>query len=289
MIAPLRKVLVKRPDEAFAAADPALFHYAGQPDLEIARQEHDSLVALLHKAGAKVVYHDEPQPGRADALYVYDPAIVTDRGAIILNMGKELRRGEEAPMARRLQESGVPIYYTLHGTARAEGGDLLWLDHDTLAVGLGFRTNAEGLRQLGEALASLGVAVIPVELPYHTGPDACLHLLSLISLVDHDLAVVYPPLMSVPFWQLIRERGFRLVQVPPHEFETMGTNVLALAPGHCLMLEGNPITQQQLEAAGCEVWTYRGHEISLKCEGGPTCLTRPILRNDEVVFKQSRS
>lgn len=281
MIAPLRKVLVKRPGEAFSGADPAQWHYTARPDLAAARQEHDALVERLREAGAEVFYHDEPQPGRADALYVYDPAIVTDRGAIILKLGKALRQGEEAPMARRLEALGVPVYYALHGEARAEGGDLLWLDHDTLAVGLGFRTNAEGLRQLQEAMAGLGVRVLPVELPYHTGPRACLHLLSLISLVDEGLAVVYPPLLSVPFWQELQARGFRTVEVPPEEFKTMGTNVLALAPGHCLMLEGNPVTQARLEAAGCQVWTYRGDEISHKAEGGPTCLTRPILRGDD--------
>lgn len=281
MIAPLRKVLVKRPGEAFAGADPAQWHYTARPDLAAARQEHDDFVERLRQAGVEVFFHDEPQPGRADALYVYDPAIVTDHGAIILKLGKALRQGEEAPMARRLEALGVPVYYALHGEARAEGGDLLWLDHDTLAAGLGFRTNAEGLRQLQEAMAGLGVRVLPVELPYHTGPRACLHLLSLISLVDEGLAVVYPPLLSVPFWQELQARGFRTVEVPPEEFETMGTNVLALAPGHCLMLEGNPVTQARLEAAGCQVWTYRGDEISHKAEGGPTCLTRPILRGDD--------
>ncbi len=280
MIAPLRKVLVRRPDEAFAAADPAEWHYTARPDLAAARQEHDALVALLRSAGVEVFYHDEPQPGRADALYVYDPAIVTDRGAVVLRLGKELRRGEEAPMARRLAELGVPVIETLYGAARAEGGDLLWLDHDTLAVGLGFRTNAEGLRQLREALAGPGVAVFPVELPYHTGPEACLHLLSLISIVDERLAVIYPPLLSVPFWQALCERGFHFVEVPPEEFATMGTNVLALAPGRCLMLAGNSVTQRRLEAVGCQVLTYRGDEISLKAEGGPTCLTRPILREE---------
>jgi len=277
MIAPLRRVLVKRPDEAFATADPTRWHYTSQPDLETARDEHDVLVGILRQAGAQVFYHDEPQPCRADAIYVYDPAIVTDRGAIILSMGKELRRGEEMPMARRLTNLGVPVLYTLHGEARAEGGDLLWLDHDTLAVGLGFRTNAEGMRQLGEALAG-HVTLLPVELPYYSGPETCLHLLSLISIVDHKLAVIYSPLLSVPFWQDLQERGFRLIEVPSQEFETMGTNVLALAPGLCVMLGGNPITQRRLEAAGCRVLTYPGNEISLKAEGGPTCLTRPILR-----------
>jgi dimethylargininase len=280
MIAPLRKVLVKRPGPAFGGADPDRWHYTSRPHLAAAQDEHDALTGLLRQAGIEVFYHDEPQPNRADAIYVFDPAIVVDEGAIILNMGKELRRGEEAPLARRLEALGVPIYYRLHGDARAEGGDLLWLDHDTLAIGLGFRTNAQGLRQLQEALDCLGITVFPVQLPYFTGPQSCLHLLSLISIVNHELAVVYPPLLSVPFWQYLLERGYRTVEVPPQEFETMGTNVLALAPGQCLMLEGNPITQQRLEAMGCRVQTYRGREISLKAEGGPTCLTRPILRED---------
>ena len=280
MIAPLKTVLVKRPEEAFAVADPVVWHYTARPDLAIAWQEHDALASLLRQAGAEVMYHDEAQPEHADAIFTFDPAIVTDKGAIILSMGKPQRRGEEAVMARRFESLGVPIHYTLHGDARAEGGDLLWLDHDTLAVGQGFRTNAEGLRQLREALAAIGASALPVELPYYTGPQACLHLLSLLSIVDDRLAVVYPPLIAVPFWQELKRRDFRLIEVSEEEFATMGTNVLALAPGKCLMLEGNPITQKMLERAGCEVVTYRGNEISLKAEGGPTCLTRPVWREE---------
>lgn len=277
MIDPLRRVLVKRPDQAFGDADPARWRYTSRPDLDDARREHDALVEILAGAGAEVIDHPEPQPDRADAIFVFDPALVTGRGAVMLRMGKELRRGEEAAMARRFQEIGVPILGQLEGPATAEGGDLLWLDSNTLAVGQGFRTNAEGLRQLREILS--GIDVLPVELPYFTGPEACLHLLSLISIVDRDLAVVYPPLMPVSFWMLLQDRGFRLVEVPEDEFPTMGPNVLALAPGRCLMLEGNPETRRRLERAGCEVATYRGREISFKAEGGPTCLTRPVLRS----------
>jgi dimethylargininase len=278
MVEPLRRVLVKRPDETFGTADPAVWHYTGPPDLAEAQREHDSLVEILRAAGAEVVDHPELQPDRADAIYVFDPALVTDRGAIILRMGKALRRGEEAALGRRFEALGIPILGALSGMATAEGGDLLWLDGRTLAVGQGFRTNAEGTRQLRAALAPLGVEIVPVELPYWTGPEACLHLLSLISLVDRDLAAVYPPLLPVPFWLLLRDRGFRLVEVPEDEFPTQGPNVLALAPGKALMLEGNPVTRQRLEAAGCEVLTYRGREISWKAEGGPTCLTRPLWR-----------
>jgi dimethylargininase len=280
MIAPLRTVLVKRPDEAFAVNDPAAWHYTARPDLALAQQEHDALVALLRQSGAEVIYHDEHQPEHADAIFTFDPALVTDHGAIILSMGKPQRRGEEAVMARRFETLDMPIHYTLHNEARAEGGDLLWLDHDTLAVGLGFRTNIEGLRQLRAALEPLGASVLPVELPYYMGPEACLHLLSLISIVDHRLAVVYPPLMAVPFWQELQRRDFQLIEVSDVEFATMGTNVLALSPGKCLMLEGNPITRRKLEEAGCEVMTYTGNEISHKAEGGPTCLTRPVWREE---------
>lgn len=277
MVAPLQTVLVRRPTAAFGNADPAKWHYTDRPELAAAQAEHDAFVGLLHQAGCEVIYHDVPLPDHADAIFVHDPAIVTNRGAIILRMGKALRKGEEDALAATFERLGIPIHYTLHGDALAEGGDLLWLDEEALAVGQGFRTNAEGLRQLREALPA-GIEIIPVELPYYQGPDACLHLMSFISLVDDDLAVVYLPLMPIPFWQTLRERGIHLIEVPDEEFLTMGPNVLALAPRHCLMLQNNPITRQRLEAAGCRVWTYQGNEISLKAEGGATCLTRPILR-----------
>jgi N-dimethylarginine dimethylaminohydrolase len=278
MVDPMRRVLVKRPDASFAVQDPSAWHYSGRPDLGIAEAEHDAFVALLKGAGVEVVYHDVPQPGRADAIFVHDPAIITDRGAILLRMGKRLREGEEAAIGRRFEEIDVPIFYELHGEARAEGGDLLWIDHDLLAVGQGFRTNAEGLRQLREALTPIGVKTLSADLPYGEGPDACLHLMSLISLVRSNLAVIYEPLLPTPLHEFLAARGVHFILVPDEEFETMGCNVLAMAPGECIMLEGNPVTQAGLEKAGCRVRTYRGNEITLKAEGGATCLTRPLFR-----------
>lgn len=278
MFGPLRRVLVKRPDEHFAVDDPERWHYTATPELDAARREHDALVETLRQAGAEVEYHAEPQPDRADAIYVFDPVWITDHGAVVLSMGKTLRRGEEAAMARRLEELGVPTLFALEGEARAEGGDLMWLDEHTLVAGRGFRTNDVGIEQLRRGLLPYGIDVLAFDLPYYTGPDACLHLLSMLSPLDRNLAVVYPPLMPVPFWRLLAERGIERVEVPEDEFATMGPNVLALAPRRCLMLEGNPVTQSRLEAAGCEVMTYRGREISWKAEGGPTCLTRPLLR-----------
>jgi N-dimethylarginine dimethylaminohydrolase len=278
MVEPLKRVLVKRPDEHFAAADYARWHYQGPLDLGVAQREHDAFVEILRRAGAEVLYHPEPQPDHADSIFTYDPAIITDEGAVILRMGKTLRRGEEPPMRRRLEELGIPIHYVVKGDATVEGGDLLWVDDDTLAVGQGFRTNVEGLRQIREAMNPLGVEVIPVDLPYFYGPEACLHLMSLISFADHDLAVVYSSLLPVPFWKLLRDRSITLLEVPEKEFNTMGTNVLALASRKVLMVEGNPVTEELLLNSGCEVQTYKGVEISLKTEGGPTCLTRPLLR-----------
>lgn len=278
MVAPLRRVLVRRPDEAFGTADPVAWHYTARPELVAAQAEHDALVAILRAHGAEVLYHDEPQPDRADAIFVHDPALVTNEGALLLRMGKPLRAGEEQAMAATFARLDVPILGRLEGDAQAEGGDLLWLDQRTLAAGLGFRTNPEGVRQLQAILAPLGVTVLPMELPWFQGPAACLHLMSLISLVADDLAVVYLPLMSVPFVQELARRGVRLIEVPEQEFHTMGTNVLAMAPGELLMLAGNPVTKARLEALGCEVQVYVGREISLKAEGGATCLTRPVLR-----------
>jgi N-dimethylarginine dimethylaminohydrolase len=278
MTATLQTVLVRRPDEAFGAADPARWHYTDQPYLPLAQSEHDAFVNTLLGHGVEVVYHDAFLPDHSDAIFVHDPALMTDHGAIILRMGKSLRRGEEDALEETLRRLGVPIHYRLSGEAMAEGGDLLWLDERTLCVGLGFRTNAAAFAQLGEALAGSGVELVPVQLPYFEGPDACLHLMSLISLVDVDLAVIYRPLLPVPFYQLLEARGIQLIDVSDEEFATMGTNVLALGPRHCLMLDHNHETRAALEAAGCRVAVYRGDELSLKAEGGPTCLTRPILR-----------
>lgn len=278
MVERLRKVLVRRPDAAFAVEDPGRWNYTSRPDLRRAQDEHDRLVSMLRDSGAEIVYHDRGLPRHADSIYVFDPVLITDRGSVVLSMGKALRRGEEPALRERLEDLGIPTLFSIEEPGHVEGGDLLWLDRATLAVGVGFRTDRSGVHQLRAGLAPFGIEIVPVELPYHTGPSACLHLLSLISLVDQDLAVAYPPLLSVPFWKELRRRGISIVEVPASELGTMGPNVLALSPRECLMLAGNPVTQERLESAGCTVSTYTGDEISRKAEGGPTCLTRPLLR-----------
>lgn len=280
MVGKLRRVIVRAPDASFAEADPDEWHYAGRPDLEAAIAEHAAFVDVLQRAGVELIRHDEPLPGLADALFTHDSALVTNHGSIILRMGKKLREGEEAAMAGLLSRIGIPELGRLQGDARAEGGDLLWLDEQTLAVGVGFRTNAAGADRLAQILAPIGVFVFAYDLPYYQGPDACLHLMSLISMIDVDLAVAFPPLMPVRLLRDLKDRGIDLIEAPEDEFAgRQATNVLALAPRDVLLLEGNTVTEQRLRDAGCRVATYRGDEITLKAEGGATCLTRPVLRD----------
>jgi dimethylargininase len=271
----LLRVLVRPPRVEDATLWRA-FGWRAEPDPARMAEEHEAFRALLAEAGAEVVVAETPHGGDPDSIYVYDPALVSDRGALLLRPGKEGRRGEVATMAADLVEAGVPAAARLEAPALAEGGDTLWLDERTLLVGIGYRTNEQGVAALRETLPE--VEVIAFDLPHLNGAEEVLHLMSLLSPLDSDLAVAYLPLMPVRLVQLLAERGIALVDVPEEEFWTMGPNVLALAPRVALALEGNDETRRRLEAAGVDVRTYRGDEISRKGDGGPTCLTRPLLR-----------
>jgi dimethylargininase len=275
MTAALRRVLVRPPAPGSWAAWKA-YGWRGEPDPGRLEDEHAAFRELLVQAGAEVVVAGTPHALDPDAIYVYDPALVADAGAIMLRPGKEGRRGEAEVMTADFVEAGVPIAARLQAPAAAEGGDTLWLDESTLLVGRGYRTNDEGIAELGEALP--GVDVLAFDLPHLHGSGEVLHLLSLLSPLDVDLAVAYPPLMPVRLVELLAARGMELVEVPEEEFETMGPNVLALGPRVALALEGNDETRRRMEAAGVDVRVYRGDEISRKGDGGPTCLTRPLLR-----------
>ncbi|HJU48782.1 MAG TPA: arginine deiminase family protein, partial [Gaiellaceae bacterium] len=216
-------------------------------------------------------------PGNPDALYTHDPVLVGDEGSVLLRVGKEGRRGEAEGIGRALAAVGVPVASRLEGAAAAEGGDVVWLDRDTLLVGRGYRTNAAGIQALGEAFP--GVEVISFDLPHWRGAGEVMHLMSVLSPLDRDLAVVYAPLAPVRLLELLAERGVAVVEVPDEEFETMGPNVLALGPRRALALSGNNETRRRMERAGVDVVTYAGDEISRKGDGGPTCLTRPFLRD----------
>ena len=272
MTAPLRRVLVRRPGGLEHWRE---YGWRAEPDAKGIAAEHEAFVDLLGDAGAEVVVV-EPDEHNPDAVYVYDPALVGNDGAVLLRPGKEGRRGEPGRLATDLEASGVPIAASLDAPALAEGGDTVWLDETTLLVGRGYRTNDAGVTALAASLP--GVDVIAFDLPHLNGPGEVLHLMSLLSPLDADLAVAYPPLMPVRLMELLADRGVRLVEVPDDEFETMGPNLLALAPRVALALEGNDETRRRMERAGVDVRVYRGDELSRKGDGGPTCLTRPLLR-----------
>ena len=270
----LRRVLVRPPlpQDGTAWAE---YGWHAAPDHARAAEEHDAFCALLAAAGAEVVVSTH-EPGNPDAIYTYDPTLVGREGAVLLRPGKEARRGEPGATVSALEAAGVPVAGTVGGLACVEGGDTLWLDDSTLLVAHGYRTNAAGIEALADALP--GVDVLPFDLPHWNGAAEVLHLMSYISPLDGDLALVYPRLTPVRLLELLADLEIETVEVPDDEFETMGPNVLALGPRRALALEGNDETRRRMERAGVDVVVYRGDEISKKGDGGPTCLTRPLLR-----------
>src|SRR5262245_54081082 len=271
----LRKVYV-RPPEPSAMPRWERYGWRAEPDHGRAIEEHARFRELLEAAGAEVVVGTSPSPDDPDAIYTYDPVLMTDAGAILLRPGKVGRRGEPALASADLGAAGVPVIAALDEPALAEGGDLTWLDPTTLLAGVGYRTNPAGVEALRGLLP--GVTVVAFDLPYLAGPSACTHLLSFLSFLDVDLAVASLPHLPVRLVELLRDRDVGIVEVPDEEFDSMGPNVLALAPRVALALDGNPITRRRLEHAGVEVRTYVGDEISRKGDGGPTCLTKPLER-----------
>ena len=275
MVGHLRRVLVRAPDEG-ALAGWRRFGWRAAPDPAGIAGEHEAFCEALARAGAEVVFGATPVEGDPDAIYAHDASFVCDDGAVVLRPGKELRRVEAEAAAFDLESAGVPVVATLADPACAEGGDLVWLDERTLLVGRTYRTNAAGIVALADALGE--VDVVALDLPHFRGRGAVLHLMSVISMLDADLAVVYPPLAPVRLLELLAERGVGTVEVPDDEFETMGPNVLALAPRVALAAAGNPETRRRLEAVGVDLEVYASAELG-KGDGGPTCLTRPLLRD----------
>jgi dimethylargininase len=275
MTSPLREALVHRPDAAFGAAfeDPA-HGFLTPVDLTAAQREHDAYVELLVSLGVQVhaldVETDDP-----DLVYTFDPLLVTDRGAIPLRPGKPNRLGEPAILEAWTSAAGIPTLGRIAAPGTVEGGDTMWLRPDLLCIGRSLRTNEAGARQLA---ALVGGDVRIFDLPYWRGDTELVHLLSVISPATDDLAVIYPPLIPAGLWELLGELGIRTIPVPDDEFPTLACNVLAVRPGVLVMAEGNPVTQGALEAAGCEVHTYPAAEVGINGSGGPTCMSRPILR-----------
>jgi dimethylargininase len=277
MTSTLREVLVKRPGPAFGRAfdDPA--HGLLSPvDLEVAQREHDAFVEVLEGLGPRVHVLDHEPASDPDLVYTFDPVLVINGGAVPLRPGKPNRQDEPAIMEAWMADAGVPIAGRIEAPGTIEGGDTFWLRPDLFCIGRTLRTNGSGVDQLARIV---GGDVRVFDVPYWKGPAELIHLMSVISPVADDLAVVYLPLLPVGLYELLGDMDIRLIEVPDEEFPTLGCNVLAVRPGVVILAEGNPVTVAALTAAGCEVHTYPASQVGINGSGGPTCMTRPILRD----------
>ena len=278
MVGKIERVLVKHAADAFVSSEKLRaeweeLNYFGCPDYDQALGEFESFLDLLKRFVPEIHYLPENDRVSVDSIYVHDSVIITRRGAVLCNMTREQRRNEPAAMESFLPGLGIPILGAITGEGRLESGDIVWVDERTLAVGRGSRSNAEGIRQLQQLLAELVDEWIVVDLP-----PPVFHLMGIISLIDHNLAVINSKMLPALFRHWLTARGFKLLEAPASESKTLACNILTLAPRQCILVSGNPQTERMLRDEGVEVWTYYGAEISLKGSGGPTCLTRPLLR-----------
>ena len=281
MTASLKKVALLKPGVCLKNANPNEWHYGSAFDPKKVEGIHASFVKLLEDQGVELYWINDQNSKNADAVFAYDASLMTKFGAILMSPGKALRSGEQDLHKIFYNSHDIPVIGSISGSARAEAGDTLWLDDTTLVVGRGFRTNQLGVDQIKDILEPRGINVFVYDLPFYTGAAACLHLMSLISLVDTRAALVALPLLPVGFYELLSSKGFQLIETPMSEFEqsnTLSTNVLAVSPGNCVMLSGLPQTTEKLRKFGIEVQLFDGDALCVGCEGGPTCLTRPLYR-----------
>lgn len=279
----IERLILKHPKDAFHNQDYINanwkdLNYIRCPDYEKVVKEFEFFAGVLENEISDIYYLPPNNKTGLDSIYTRDPALITAKGAVLGNMGKKQRYGEPSAVGQYLTELGIPILGSITGAGRLEGGDVVWLDEQTMAVGLSYRSNQEGLRQLVELTADVVSETVGVPLPHWNGKGECLHLMSILSPVDTDLAVVYSRLMPVFFRELLLSRQIKLIEVPDSEYDSMGCNVLAIAPRKCMMISGNPLTKQMLLNEGVEVLEFEGKHLCSPGGGGPTCLTRPVLR-----------
>ena len=285
MTSTIRRVLIKSPENAYKNqvnidSQYQDLNYFGKPDFVRSLEDYESFRSILKKSGVEI--HDLPADDitSLDSIYTHDPCLISNSGVVLCSMGKILRKKEPEMISKYFKSLNIPIIGKISPPGKLEGGDIVWIDNRTVAVGVGYRSNLEGIAQLKEILSDDVDEIIPVHLPHWTGPSDCLHLMSNISPIDRDLFLVYSKLLPVSFREYLLDRGIKLLEVPDDEYESMGCNVLAIAPKKVIMIEGNDVTKNLLEKEGVDVSTYPGLEISYKGAGGPTCLTRPFLREE---------
>lgn len=283
MVDPIKKILLKHPKSAFINQKTIneqylKLNYLEAPNFNKAILDYENFVSLLKSFDIELHYLPEDKSTSLDSIYTHDPCVISNNGVIICNMGKKSRLPESDTIEKFFNSMQIPILGKIKTPGILEGGDVVWIDNKTIAVGEGYRTNREGIEQLRYLLSDQVETVISVPMPHWTGPQDCLHLMSNLSPIDHNLYLVYSRLLPVSFRKYLLDENIELIDVPDEEYESMGCNVLAVAPRKVIMISGNSKTKQLLEKNNVEVYTYDGTEISIKGAGGPTCLTRPFLR-----------
>ena len=288
MVDPIKKIILKHPKAAFINQKKInkefnTLNFTEAPDFNESLNEYDSFIKILDSFGIEKYFLEKNDSTSIDSIYTHDPLVITNKGVVLCNMGKVNRTSESKAIKEFLIELKIPILGEITSPGKLEGGDIVWINKRTIAVGTGYRTNNEGVNQLKQILSNTVERIIPVPLPHWNGPNDCLHLMSNLSPIDSDLFLIYSRLLPVQFLEKLQKYNIELIDVPDEEYYTMGCNVLALSPRKVVMLKGNPITKKKLEAKNVEVFTYKGNEISLKGSGGPTCLTKPFLRTSREV------
>ena len=274
MVSKLEHVLVRTPTTVGNFVADAQWR---EPDRDALVREHIEFVDLLSSLGC-TVHTAQAVDGLVDAVYMHDPMIMTPHGAILLQMGKRVRQPEPAQIRKDLEHIGVPILGELNGSAIADGGDKVWLDAKTLLIGHGYRTNGEGIAQIRKMLAPYGVEVHAFDLPHFQGPSAVLHLMSVLSPISHDKAVVYEPLAPIRLLEFLKSRKISWLTVNDTEVHTQGANILTVEPNVVVLAAGNPDIEGKLRNSGVTVHVFNGSNVAVKGDGGPTCLTAPLLR-----------
>ncbi|MBH51472.1 MAG: hypothetical protein CMG70_05845 [Candidatus Marinimicrobia bacterium] len=285
MVDPIKKILLKHPKNAFISQNTINNQYLGlnyskAPDFNKAIKDYEKFINLLKSFNIELHYLSKDDSTSLDSIYTHDSCIITNKGVILCNMGKKNRISEIKSVKNYFKSINIPILGKIKAPGTIEGGDIVWIDENTIAVGEGYRTNSEGIKQLKKLLSNQIKDIISVPIPHWNGPEDCLHLMSNLSPIDHNLYLVYSRLLPVSFIKYLLNRNIELINVPDDEYESMGCNVLAVSQKKVIMISGNPVTKQLLEKKGVEVYTYDGSEISIKGAGGPTCLTRPFLRTN---------
>jgi N-dimethylarginine dimethylaminohydrolase len=279
----LKSIFIKKPEAAFVNEQQVSnqwreLNFLAKPDFTKAIGEYIEFEKILSRSGASISYLPFNSDVTMDSIYCRDASIATDFGMILCSMGKAQRKNEPVAEQLAFEQNKLKILGEIKSPGTLEGGDVAWIGSKTLVVGHTYRTNESGINQLKNLLEPFGIEVLVASMPHYKGSTDVFHLMSVLSPIDKDLAVVYSPLMPISFRNSLLARGFSFVEVPDSEWDSMGCNVLAIAPREVVIVKGNPVTKQRLEQVGCTVWEYEGNEISVKGGGGPTCLTRPIER-----------